>query len=1712
MNERSIFMAALEKDTPDERSSYLDEACGDDTAMRQRVEALLQSHEHAGNFLGKPAPERLAEELVDSEKLGETQGEAPADDKQGEALGFLAPADKAGVLGRLGHYEVLDVIGRGGMGIVLRAFDEKLHRVVAIKVMAAQLANSGTARKRFTREAQAAAAVSHDHIVTIHAVEASPTPHMVMQYVQGVSLQQRLDREGPLQLPEILRIGMQTALGLAAAHAQGLIHRDIKPANILLENGVARVKITDFGMARAAADASLTRSGVVTGTPQYMAPEQARGAALDARTDLFSLGSVLYALCTGRPPFRASGSMAVLKRVCEETPRPIRETNPEVPDWLVAIIEKLHAKDPAQRFQSAAEVAELLNGHLARLQQPGAPTLPAAKSAEAPPPRRRRRWVMAAAVCLLLLVGGLSLTEATGVTNVRATVIRIFTPDGTLVVEVNDPAVKVIVEGDGGLVITGAGLEEIRLRPGNYRLKADKDGKPVPLERELVSIARGGREVVKVKLEAAPAPASAPAKVETGAFFLLGFGKERRFETLAEAVRGARDGDTIEIRDNGPFVVQPITIQATALTIRAGDGFRPVIKADKDGKGGKLLLTDAPLVLEGLDFQWVDAKVFDPADGESWLVVSSGPASRLHVANCRFLMNRREGHSGGMYCISAWGSPICRLCNCQLMVCGNGKVNGPSVGCTTSPHGELMVENCLIVGHGLQLGLNHAEPTKVVLRRSTLLGPSSTSVGFYPGNKIDVPALGEKDARPLQLETSANILEGPVQFAQYAGYLAREKALSATEAEQFLTRLIGWREKLNLYLLSDDNDLLRLMADTPPGNFNTRLEPTVPTRTLADWKTFWGMAELDSKRGQARFKGGDLVDKARHTPKQLTPEDFRLRADSDGYQAGKDKTDLGADVDLVGPGPAYERWKKTPDYQQWLRDTNQFGAKALKPEAKAFALLGGKGVEVGRYDTLAEAVQAARTGDTIEVRGNGPFVSEPIQITRPLTIRGGDGFRPVIKLSPEGIQRVPPLLNATAALVLEGLELYRAPPQVPRSGGKEVVQTHQAPLRAANCRFQGAVWANQSPVCVFRHCEFLADGIVGVRCRPGARVIFEDCLHRTNASALSLTYDGAAPQDVSIQIKRGTLVSLFNSVWFPLQGPVPAPPDRPQASKPIRLQVTESILDAPGLLGVGQDKAFLAKSAELGPPEAEATLLRLLDWQGERNMFNAGSTIVSWVVDGKQQPPRSPTNLDEWKQFWGSAETDSLEVRPRFQGGDLRSRTGTALDHLTPEDFRLRSDSAGYQAGKDKKDLGADVDLVGPGKAYERWKKTPDYQQWLKDTGQLHAQGPTPEPKAFALLGAKGVEVGKFDTLAEAVQRVSDGDTIEVRGSGPFVSQPIEIQKNALVIRAGEGFRPVIKLSSEGVQSNTPLLTSSAALVLEGLDLQCESPPRTPANVQHFILSGKARLHVANCRFLVPRLTCIWVVDSPLCVVRNCEFLGIDAVALGGRHPSAGGPWIMDNCVSATGTTLYYFYQHQNLQDASVQFTRNSSVAQHIGVRLMITTVPTFPETGPAVKLTRLEVSESILNAGKVLRFNQAQSSPLPPAEAETLLGRLLDWQGRGNLYGDDLLDWCVAGKPIAPHGPQSLPEWKEFWKSSETGCLQGRVRFQGGDLLSRMATAPERITPEDFRLRADSAGYQAGKDRKDLGAEVDLVGPGKAYERWKKTPEYQQWLKDTGR
>ena len=370
INERAIFDAALEIVDPKARRAFVEKACENNAELQVRVLSLLKSHSDAGSFLEIPAVDPLKNAACDATAntfvgdSGEADDDNDDDNDDRESnrvdLSFLRPSKKAGSIGTLGHYEILAVLGQGGFGVVFKAFDEKLHRQVAIKVMNPQMAATSPPRKRFLREARSAAAIRHENIVAVHSVEEQPLPYLVMEFIDGQTLQQKLDSNGPLDITEVLYLGQQIANGLAAAHALNLIHRDIKPCNILIEgNAEQKVKITDFGLARASDDASLTRSGMIAGTPMYMAPEQAMGLPLDHRTDLFSLGSVLYQMACGRPPFRAPSTIAVLRRVAEDTPRALQEIMPELPDWLVVIINTLLAKKPEDRYQSAKEVAEL---------------------------------------------------------------------------------------------------------------------------------------------------------------------------------------------------------------------------------------------------------------------------------------------------------------------------------------------------------------------------------------------------------------------------------------------------------------------------------------------------------------------------------------------------------------------------------------------------------------------------------------------------------------------------------------------------------------------------------------------------------------------------------------------------------------------------------------------------------------------------------------------------------------------------------------------------------------------------------------------------------------------------------------------------------------------------------------------------------------------------------------------------------------------------------------------------------------------------------------------------------------------------------------------------------------------------------------------------------------------------------------------------------
>jgi hypothetical protein len=275
---------------------------------------------------------------------------------------FLAPPIEAGEIGRLANYRVLRLLDKGGMGYVFHAEDISLCRPVALKVMKPNLDDDSQYAERFLREARIMAAIKHEHLVTIYqAGREGSVVYLAMELLEGEPLGSRLEREGACPADEAFRLGSAIASALAVIHARGLIHRDLKPENIWLEGPRAHVKILDFGLARFVEDDTrLTQPGTIMGTPCFMSPEQARGQEVDARSDLFSLGAVLYCVCTGRRPFEGTSTMAVLTALAVENPRPVYQLNRAIPRGLSDLVMQLLAKNPNDRPQSAEAVLQRL--------------------------------------------------------------------------------------------------------------------------------------------------------------------------------------------------------------------------------------------------------------------------------------------------------------------------------------------------------------------------------------------------------------------------------------------------------------------------------------------------------------------------------------------------------------------------------------------------------------------------------------------------------------------------------------------------------------------------------------------------------------------------------------------------------------------------------------------------------------------------------------------------------------------------------------------------------------------------------------------------------------------------------------------------------------------------------------------------------------------------------------------------------------------------------------------------------------------------------------------------------------------------------------------------------------------------------------------------------------------------------------------------------
>ena len=431
----SLLQAALQC-PQNERDKFLQHACLGDADLEREVRALLASSEEAGSFLERPAMEVAAQAIAQGQKH--------------------CAADHAGSLvGRLiSHYRIIEKLGSGGMGVVYKAEDIRLQRFVALKFLPDEMADHPDALSRFQREARAASALNHPNICTIYEVEEHDRkPVIVMELLDGQSLKQFI-REKPLDIDELLKIGIETADALDAAHSAGIIHRDIKPANMFVTKR-GRAKILDFGLAKLgpAADSvaartagptlsvndSLTGAGSVVGTVSYMSPEQIRAKTLDSRTDLFSFGVVLYEMATGKRPFRGESSGVIFDSILNREPAPVTRLNPDLPGELEHIIKKCLEKDRNLRYQHASEI----RADLQRLQRDtgSQKTLSGSKLEDATGIARRWKWVaaLAAAVVTLSIAGVYYARNAPKLTGKDTIVLADFTNttgdtvfDGTL--------------------------------------------------------------------------------------------------------------------------------------------------------------------------------------------------------------------------------------------------------------------------------------------------------------------------------------------------------------------------------------------------------------------------------------------------------------------------------------------------------------------------------------------------------------------------------------------------------------------------------------------------------------------------------------------------------------------------------------------------------------------------------------------------------------------------------------------------------------------------------------------------------------------------------------------------------------------------------------------------------------------------------------------------------------------------------------------------------------------------------------------------------------------------------------------------------------------------------------------------------------------------------------------------------------------------------
>lgn len=767
---------------------------------------------------------------------------------------FGAASIEQSVPSLIDSIEIVQEIGRGGMGVVYRGYETSLSRDVAVKMLARRLAAYPEARERFTREARSLAALQHPYIVTIHriidpspAAAANYPPSLVMEYVDGESLETRLRRKGPLPLKEVVRTSIQIAAALAAAHDRDIIHRDIKPANILLERATRCVKLTDFGLARAIDDVTLTQSGTLVGTPGYMSPEQAQGERLDHRSDLFSLGSVMHAMLTGRPPFACDTVMDTMRHIINDAAGPIETARRDVPDGLLQLIRTLHAKDPADRIQTAEEVVWSLQEQRAAL-----PT--AAENRVAHRPHTES-----------LVPSKLNPPQVTLPVRQPATAQTGFTVLGALLV---------LLLGYLGLDVTGV-LDRPAAPPADPHLTRDDR-----VQGDLTDDRRNG---IVLYVDGEP--------------------DGRRYQSLERAVMQASNDAVIELQTNGPIFIPPLHTRNRRLTIRAASGFRPEIVLDRmvseqtpENDAPALLSSNGELRLEGLSLTVDDRrKTTGPPPVPAVVACQNGT---VRMANCRLVLQSGEA------CLNIDSTADCRLENCELF-----SPAGSGIAWNPGTNAQLTVRNTLLTGLfaiTVQHQTTDTGHPELRLEQSTLSTIHAVRFSVASGD----PAMTQL-SQPVAITTDGSVLDvhdSVLHFHVPADWKPPPALFQPWEVPENIRRAIAWRDRSTLFGQPQNYMSWHPASEKPDW-------PRWQPKQLFTWMRFWGLNQNPQP----------ISEPIQYVSSRQTQIDFPPPAGvADRFQIenriSDDEVELKPGINplIVGPGPAFDRWRQTPAWQEWV--------------------------------------------------------------------------------------------------------------------------------------------------------------------------------------------------------------------------------------------------------------------------------------------------------------------------------------------------------------------------------------------------------------------------------------------------------------------------------------------------------------------------------------------------------------------------------------------------------------------------------------------------------------------------------------------------------------------------------------------------------------------------------------------------------------------------